>query len=206
MSFGVGSLNISREELRGLWNWKDLSTGERIGYLLGDMANVRDIGTRGDRLVNVEKNDLINHAAIKDINGSTIISFGHGDSPKYDYLLDNKTGVIPSGKRYGKLLFGVRGSNDYLIHGRDILLKGVNTTVIKGYGTILTYLSHKGLIPYSFIYSSCSTHVGLAFWFSGVPNLFIHPYALQVSVWLWNHGITSYLIQNSYHLIINKQR
>ncbi|GIV26483.1 MAG: hypothetical protein KatS3mg027_0297 [Bacteroidia bacterium] len=43
MSFGVGSVNFSKGEVRGLWNWKDLSTGERIGYTLGAMANISDL-------------------------------------------------------------------------------------------------------------------------------------------------------------------
>lgn len=87
-----------------------------------------------------------------------------------------------------------------LNYGIDIPLENVNTTIIRGYGSVLTYLSSKGLAPYSFLYSSCSTHVGLAMWFAGIPNLFIHPYTLQGSVWLWNQGVTPSLIQNSYHL------
>ena len=43
-------------------------------------------------------------------------------------------------------------------------------------------------------------HTGLALNMAGVPTLFIHPYTVQASVWLWNQGITPALINNSYHL------
>jgi RHS repeat-associated protein len=203
VSFGVASYNFDKNEWRYLGK-KGNSALENVGYGLGALANLSDLGKVGDMLYNVEKKDLINHAAIKEANGNTVVSYGPGDSPKYDYLMDGKTGAVASGKHYGKMFGGIRGTNDYPIHGRDIPLNGVNTTMIKGYGKMLSYLSNKGLALYSFAYSSCSTHAGLAMWLSGVPNLFIHPYTLQASVWLWHQGITPALIQNSYHLSITK--
>jgi len=199
VSFGVASYNFGTNE----WGYLCKPGNkwyENVGYGLGALANGADRGKIGDMIYNVEKKDLINHAAIKEGNGNTVVSYGPGESPKYDYLMDGKTGDIASGKHYGKMFGGIRGTNDYPIHGRDIALKGVNTTMIKGYGKMLSYLSDKGLAPYSFAYSSCSTHAGLALWFSGMPNLFIHPYTLQASIWLWNQGITPALIQNSYQL------
>jgi hypothetical protein len=76
----------------------------------------------------------------------------------------------------------------------------VNSTIINAYGKALNFISSKSLLPYSFAYSSCSTHAGIALWLSGVPNVFLHPYALQGSIWLWNSGISPALIQNSYRL------
>jgi hypothetical protein len=96
---------------------------------------VGDIGKTENLLYNVEKNDVINHAALKEMDGNPVISFGPGDSPKYDYLNANKSAI----QHYGKLSFGVRGTNKYPIHGRDILLRGVNKTIIKTYGKILSY-------------------------------------------------------------------
>jgi len=200
VSFGFGSYNFDNNSWDGIWNWNSNSSLENMGYTFGALANLSDMGKIGDMYYNVEKNDMINHAAIKDINKDPIISFGPGDSPKYNFF-DEKSGGISGSQHYGKLSLGIRGTNDYDIVGRDILLKGVNTTMIKGYGKMLSYLSNKGLVPYSFLYSSCSTHVGIGLWLSGVPNLLIHPYTIQASVWLWNQGITPALIQNSYHLI-----
>ena len=80
-------------------------------------------------------------------------------------------------------------------------IKGINTTTVKIYGKILDFLTRdgNGILPYSFLYSSCSTHTGLALNLAGVPTLFIHPYTVQASVWLWNKGITPALIHTSYH-------
>lgn len=201
INFGVGSYDITNDKLDGIWNWGENSTVENIGYTFGAMANLADIGKTGDMLYNVEKKDAINHAAIKETNGNPVISYGpdNPNSSKYTYF-DSKPNGMSSAQHYGKMFGGIRGSNDYSIHGRDIIMRGVNTTTIKAYGKMLSYLSNKGLAPYSFLYSSCSTHAGLAMWFSGIPNLFIHPYTLQASLWLWNQGITTALIQNSYHL------
>ena len=132
-------------------------------------------------------------------SNNSVISYGPGISPKYSYF-EGKSGNLTKSQHYGKMFGGIRGTNKYTIHGRDIPLKNVNTTMITSYGKALSYLSNKGLVPYSFAYSSCSTHAGLAMWLSGIPNLFIHPYTIQASVWLWNNGITPTLIQNSYQL------
>ena len=43
MNFGIGSFNLSKGELTGIWNWGELSTTEKIGYSLGTLANVSDI-------------------------------------------------------------------------------------------------------------------------------------------------------------------
>jgi RHS repeat-associated protein len=43
IAFGVGSYNMNRNELRGLWNWGDLNTREKIGYSLGALGNLNDI-------------------------------------------------------------------------------------------------------------------------------------------------------------------
>lgn len=43
MSFGVGSWNTSNGEVEGLWDWKELSAGERIGYSLGALTMASDV-------------------------------------------------------------------------------------------------------------------------------------------------------------------
>ena len=101
-----------------------------------------------------------------------------------------------------RLLGGSGATNEYPIHGNDLTIKHVNTSTIKNYGKVLDFLTRRGngILPYSFLYSSCSTHTGLALNLAGIPTLFIHPYTVQASVWLWNQGITPALIINSYHL------
>ena len=68
------------------------------------------------------------------------------------------------------------------------------------HGRLIHEQEGDGILPYSFLYSSCSTHTGLALNLAGIPTLFIHPYTVQASVWLWNNGITPALIHNSYLL------
>ena len=63
---------------------------------------------------------------------------------------------------YENALTGIDAScfPDYnIVTGRN-----VNATTIKNYGKVLDFLTKKGkgIVPYSFLYSSCSTHMGLA--------------------------------------------
>ena len=194
ISFGLGSYDVTNNKWNGIWNLWDNSKLENIGYMLGAMANLADIGKTGNLLLNTEKKDIINHSAILDENGKKIISQGPG-----------KNWIEPKGTidhYLNRFLGGSGATNEYPIAGNNMIIENVNTTTIKNYGKILDFLTQKGngILPYSFLYSSCSTHTGLALNLAGIPTLFIHPYTVQASVWLWNAGITPALINNSYHL------
>lgn len=78
----------------------------------------------------------------------------------------------------------------------------MNITTVNLYAKMLNSLTKNdnGVLPYSFLYSSCSTHTGLALNLAGIPTLFIHPYTVQASVWLWNNGYTPAILNNSYYL------
>jgi hypothetical protein len=101
-----------------------------------------------------------------------------------------------------RFLGGSGATNEYPVHGENMSINNVNVATIKNYGRVLDALTQKGngVVPYSFLYSSCSTHTGLALNLAGIPALFLHPYTVQASVWLWNAGIAPALINNSYHL------
>ncbi len=43
VDFGIGSFNATKGTINGLWNWNNLSAGERFGYSLGALANVSDV-------------------------------------------------------------------------------------------------------------------------------------------------------------------
>ena len=193
ISFGVGSYDFTNNKW-GFLGKKGNSALENIGYGLGAMANLADLGKAGNLLLNTEKKDVINHSAILDENGNRIISQGPG-----------KNWIEPKGTidhYLNRFLGGSGATNEYPIHGDNMIIKNVNVTTIKNYGKVLDFLTQrgKGVLPYSFLYSSCSTHTGLALNLAGIPTLFIHPYTVQASVWLWNAGITPALINNSYHL------
>lgn len=191
ISFGFASYNITNNE----WGWLFKFGNkwyENVGYGLGAMANLADLGTTGNLFLNTERKDIINHSAILDENNNSIISIGPG-----------KEWIEPKGfidHYLNRFLGGSGATNKYEIAGINMTIKNVNTTAVKTYGRILDFLTREGngILPYSFLYSSCSTHTGLALNLAGIPTLFIHPYTVQASVWLWNNGITPALIHNSY--------
>ena len=213
ISFGAASFNFNRGSFGYLFK-KGNSTIENIGYGLGAMANLADLGETGKLLLNTEKKDIINHSAILDENecrpphklkkdsngnfvdenGNVIISEGPG-----------KNWIEPKGSvdhYLNRTLGGSGATNGYPVLGENVTINKVNLTAIKTYGKVLDFLTKNGdgILPYSFVYSSCSTHTGLALNLAGIPTLFIHPYTVQGSVWLWNKSITPSIINNSYHL------
>jgi hypothetical protein len=193
MSFGLASYDFTNGTFSYLGK-KGNSVLENIGYGLGAMANLADLGKVGELYLNTEKKDIINHSAILEKNGNVLISEGPG-----------KNWIEPKGTidhYLNRFLGGSGATNEYPIHGDNMFIKNVNVTTIKNYGKVLDFLTRKGngIVPYSFLYSACSTHTGLALNLAGIPTLFLHPYTVQTSVWLWNAGVTPALINNSYHL------
>ena len=193
ISLGAASYNMGTREW-GYLGKKGNKWYENLGYGLGAMGNLADLGKTSNMLLNTEKRDVINHSAILDENGNRVISQGPG-----------KNWIEPKGTidhYLNRFLGGSGATNEYPIHGDNMIIKNVNVTTIKNYGKVLDFLTQRGngVLPYSFLYSSCSTHTGLALNLAGIPTLFIHPYTVQASVWLWNSGITPALINNSYHL------
>jgi hypothetical protein len=193
ISFGAFSYDFTNNKFGYLFK-KGNKWYENLGYGLGALANLADLGKAGDLLLNTEKKNIINHSAILDKKGNNIISEGPG-----------KNWIEPKGTvdhYLNRFLGGSGATNEYPVHGENMIIKNVNVTTIRNYGKVIDFLTRKGngVVPYSFLYSSCSTHTGLSLNLAGVPTLFLHPYTVQASVWLWNMGITPALINNSYHL------
>lgn len=191
INFGFGSYDFTNNKWGFLFK-KGNEWYENLGYGLGFMANLSDFGRKGDLFLNTERNDIINHSSILDENNNTIVSIG----PWKNWI--KTKGIIDL--YINRFLGGSSATNRYPIHGDNMIIQNVNTTIIKAYGKLLDFLTNEGngILPYSFLFSSCSTHTGLALNLSGVPTLFIHPYTVQASVWLWNMGITPFIIRNSY--------
>lgn len=106
---------------------------ENLGYGLGAMANLADLGKAGNLLLNTEKKDVINHSAILDENGNTIISEGPG-----------KNWIEPKGTvdhYLNRFLGGSGATNEYSVHGENMAIKNVNVTTIKNYGKVLDFLT-----------------------------------------------------------------
>lgn len=192
INFGIGSYDFSNGDW-GFLGEKGNKWFENMGYGLGAFANLADLGKSGDLFLNTEKKDVINHSAILESDGVTpIISQG----PRANWL--PVKGTVDH--YFNRLIGGNFAQNTYDVKGVNMVIKGVNVASIRNYGKVLTYLCDKNLVPYSFLYSSCSTHTGLALNLAGIPTLFLHPYTVQASVWLWNIGVTPALINNSHQL------
>ena len=193
ISLGFASYDLKSSQW-GYLGKKNNEWYENLGYGLGAMANLADFGKTSELYLNTEKKSSINHSAILEKDNSIIISEGPGQN-----WIEPKKAVDHYLNRF---LGGSGATNEYPVHGKNMVIRNVNATTIKNYGKVLDFLTKKGkgIVLYSFLYSSCSTHTGLALNLSGIPTLFLHPYTVQASVWLWNNGITPSLINNSYHL------
>jgi hypothetical protein len=104
---------------------------QNLGYGLGALANLADLGKAGDLFLNTEKKDLINHSAILDKNGNIIISEGPG-----------KNWIEPKGTvthYLNRFLGGSGATNEYPIHGENMIIKNVNVTTINNYGKVLDF-------------------------------------------------------------------
>lgn len=111
--------------------------------------------------------------------------------------------IASSAKKFysNRLLGGSSATNRYEIHGESIPIINVNESIIKWYGRFLDTITKngEGILPYSFLYSSCSTHTSIALNLSGIPTIGLHPYTVLMSVKLWNMGITPSIINSSYY-------
>lgn len=81
VSFGAGSYSFTNGSFRGIWNWGDLSTAEKIGYTAGALANVQDI-TAGLNGINVNVKSRPKLAGHSQIDGDDVlISVGPNVDP-----------------------------------------------------------------------------------------------------------------------------
>lgn len=87
-SFGVGSVNLTKNEVRGLWNWKDLTLMEKFGYTAGALANIQDAAARtyGTDVTVKARPKLAGHSEIngKYKNDEILISVGPNGDPYPD--------------------------------------------------------------------------------------------------------------------------
>jgi hypothetical protein len=164
ISFGIGSFNMSTGQVRGLWNWGDLSTGEKIGYSLGAFANFTDImgainqpnETHQLQTENTSLKKGFNpgHSAFER-NGKTSLSYGPAESN--NHIL--------------KKLFGSKATTNYKItKQRPELNVGLNSKVVNGLHNKMTE------VPYAAGFGiQCATATTMAGVLSGhfMPNLFL---------------------------------
>ncbi len=200
VSFGVGSYNISQDELGGLWKWSDNTTMENIGYTFGALANVSDVlrgFNSGTIQVQTENNpitggtdpDLISHTQVLTKDGTSLIDFGPtGDVYKFDPAVNNYVNYSSWG-RYSQTID---------IPGNKIVvpqyLSGVNLKRL----TAISNRLNENPGRFNFLLRSCSQVAARSLTLSGVPVIGIHPYILRLNIALINAGVRPSLF--SYYL------
>jgi hypothetical protein len=65
----------------------------------------------------------------------------------------------------------------------------VNMSTIEKYSNWLNTRAATGKLVYSIALSSCVTHTSVALNLSGLFNIGIHPYLLNVQMYLWSNGL-----------------
>lgn len=189
VSYGAGSFNLATGEVNGIWNWKNLSTMEKIGYGVGTLANVADVlvGLNpGEVQLNTEKSDLIGHSSITGVGetnpSNSIVSVGPDPGGKWIF-------------NPFKFKKGTNRWNNYVNAGDDVwkvTVKGINVERLYSYGAYLD----KG-VNYNLFCSSCVSHAARALTISGVPTVGIHPIILHSQMVLRSVGFRPMLY--SYH-------
>jgi len=198
VSFGIGSFNMSNGQVRGLWNWSDLSTGEKIGFSLGALANIQDVfaGLNGGNVDVKSRIDIAGHSWIE--GGGINISVGPA--------VDNKPH-----------LEGVKWESQYLfntVKGRNFItsydpsetfsttLNNVNVSKLQRMTNSLNSglsLSGKHSLYYG-VWNGCVNQTSRALFRAGVFNVnaflpITSPVLLNAELALRNYGmIFSYYI------------
>jgi hypothetical protein len=190
VSFGIGSFNMSTGQVRGLWNWGDLSTGEKIGYSLGTLANVSDV-LAGFNPGNVElrtentstpgDKDKIGHSQIVDGAGNPLVDWGPGEQLYKDAPFRSVPGT--NSYEHGSAL-----TADKMKWG-PVPVNGVNSGRISNWGPTGNY---------NLALNSCVSQTSRALNSSGAFNVGIHPYLLHGQMYLRSIGVRPMMY--SYHL------
>ena len=209
MSFGVASYNFSSGEF-GYLGKKGNSFMENFGYGLGAIANINDIlaglkpssvelRTENDpnysKTVDSNGNpiphkDLIGHSQLNE-NGKILIDWGP------DQQLTNQFGTVKGTNSYeqGSLISTAKMQNGKF--WQPIEIKGVNLDRITSFSQKL----NKGG-NYNMLYNSCVSQTSRALSMSGMINIGIHPYILQMQVYLRSIGVRppifSYYLNQNY--------
>jgi RHS repeat-associated protein len=172
ISIGFGSYNLSRGEFSYLYDG-DNSDMENFGYVMGAMANIRDINQYYNQTpynVHTKKidsaADLPSHTAIEPANGQgPVISHGpHPQSSKLEIATISKSTVNPISRDYTIRI-------DLNVHVVDTVARASRN------------------LPYQWLTVNCVNMGSAALWANGIPNIPIHPYLLHASLTAYQAGV-----------------
>jgi RHS repeat-associated protein len=174
ISFGFGSYNFRTGEFRSIFNWNDLSNGEKIGYSFGASANLRDVNeviNSTQTKLYTDNSNFISHTAIADKNtGKPLMSFGPADTK------------VPSSK-LGYATYFRKSTSDYIVYKTlpvDITLNKYIIDAVRVLGKIL---------PFQGITTNCVNMASLSLWLNGIPNIGLSPWVLYGTVSAYNAGV-----------------
>lgn len=196
ISFGAASYDITNNK----WNYlgkEGNSTLLNVGYALGGLGNLSDllIGLNPKKVDLVtEHSDELGHSAIVETGTLTQTSEG------YDINSLISFGPKIEETNYVRNLHWMEGTNNWPTHSslNEITWRNsltVNYRTIKSYSNYLNTHS----LNYSLEISSCVTHTSLALNLSGLFNIGIHPYLLNLQMYLWANGFRPWLY--TYNLV-----
>ncbi|GAF04795.1 RHS repeat domain-containing protein [Saccharicrinis fermentans] len=205
ISFGAGSFNFGTGEFRSIFDWKDLSTMEKIGYGLGALANLNDLINQTSATLYTQERypdgskDIISHSGIvDDASTDKLMSFGPNDSKIGAGGFKDQVGGLKPGGGYKKFGLAIRKSTT----GYDVpvsLSKFQSVVVNKHLFSGLRGISK--IIPYQGATTNCVNMSSIGFWLNGIPNIGIHPYLLHYSTAAYYGGfrpdIFSYYLNNN---------
>jgi RHS repeat-associated protein len=191
VSFGFGSYDFTNGKFRSIFDWKDLSTMEKIGYTLGAFSNLKDINdvinkttahlyTQTREIINgsgEEVFDIVSHSGIKSTDGDVFMSYGPASHAK----LPGYVGFAVEPKL----------STPYYPIPENLSLASGALTLNKHLFTGLRAISKISL--YQGATSNCVNWASLGLLLNGIPNIGIHPFLLHGSMAIYNTGIYNVL-------------
>ena len=206
VNFGVGSYNMSKGTVNGLWNWDELKTTEKIGYTAGALANLQDLvaGVNGVTAeYRAEGGDVV-HARLKGKydNKNFDISVAHGSVPGNPYKYTGSS-TFKSNLDYARYWGTHTQAGIYWgpsAKGSRLFLNNVNGKWLSKMASRLGdgASQGKGLfgignLRYGTTIFGCQSHVAHALWGVGVPTLPInfHPLVLYGQLWTRQAAIYS---------------
>jgi RHS repeat-associated protein len=201
VSFGFGS--VSENGVKGIWNWSELSTMEKIGYTMGALATVQDVvslfGDQTSVPVRAEHGEGVPHSRVGTSKGTIDISGTHTDGTVYP--LDVNGQSIETTWNYikywgthikkGSYFKGSPAAENWTVN-----LWNVNGKLLRTMTTNIKKSTDNGLIGIgNFKYGlgfGCQNHSALALTLAGVPTIPIinfHPFILNSQLFLRQVGI-----------------
>ena len=199
ISFGFGSFDFGTGKFNSIFNWKNLSTMEKIGYSLGAMSNLNDLwnvafpNQKGTNLYTDKDDPIISHTAWGDSETNGIISFGPNRENPFFYENLKAKGVnalsfgnetVGEIKSYGKFGLGLPRRSAYWRYDKynnwELAVSNINKVPLKG----VSYFSK--ILPYQGLTLNCVNIGSLGAWLSGIPNVGVHPWLFHGSMWLYN--------------------